>query len=96
LEFSGQENGLRIQGAVIAHPEQYHLVRYTNTDETFLYNLNDSVATIELKLSIQRAKGWEDIALLESHGAQIEFVTPSLPSEQSYEYASKQGRTWLP
>ncbi|MFC1848768.1 tocopherol cyclase family protein [candidate division CSSED10-310 bacterium] len=96
LTFSGQERELRIEGTVIADPAQYHLVRYTNTDDTFLYNLNDSVAKIYLNLSIQKSSGWEKIAELESTGAQIEFVSQAIPPPAACTEAETMGRKWNP
>lgn len=96
LSFSGVENNLRIEGTIQANPAQYHLVRYTNSDGTFLYNLNDSVASLNVSLAIKKSFGWEQIAELYSDGAQIEFVTKKEPSIDETKAARDYGRQWMP
>lgn len=96
LNFSGQEGNFRFEGKVTADPGQFHLVRYTNTNDSYLYNLNDSVASIEIVIFEKRRKRWEQVAILESGGCQIEFVSIEDPPAGMMEQSLAFNRQWHP
>jgi hypothetical protein len=96
LTFSGVDGNLRIEGSATANPLQYHLVRYTDTDGTSLYNLNDSVADLELRVYSKMETGWKHVDEVTSGAARLEFVGRSIPDSELTQPAESQGRVWTP
>lgn len=96
LTFTGTGDGVRIEGEVVADRAQYHLVRYLNTDDTFLYNLNDSVAKMTLRVSERKNGQWGTPDIFHSEGAQVEFVSTAEPADELTEKARRKNRSWQP